>query len=410
MSTDKAIGGRIRTARKMRHLTVQRLANDVGVSIPTLEKYENGSRNPNPAVLVLLAKALDVGVEHLTGQPYLNGTETEDQVHAVIPQLRRIMLAYDSPEDLITGARPLDVLAEEVQQVSKMRQGGQYAPIGPLLPGLLTELTHTALESSGEASERAYWNLAIAYRAANSVAHKLGYHDLSVATIERIAWASERSGDPYMPVMAGYLRLGAMLRQGTWKAATKLATELETTVHGIAGGRWDSTSRGLLGSVALKRAVLRARQGNADAAMREIEDAIEIAEASGNRDGIYYETSFGPSNIRIHEVHIGMDTNSSEWALGRLEAWGREDGMGGAWAPPADVPAERRSHHFIDVAAAQLATGDRRSAFESLQMARHIAPNHTRFHPTTRSTAEALQRADRSDDASVQGFARWAGV
>jgi len=85
MSTDNAIGGRIRTARKMRHLTVQRLAEAVAVSVPTLEKYENGSRNPSPAMLVLLAKALHVGVDHLTGQPYLNGTETEDQVHAVIP-------------------------------------------------------------------------------------------------------------------------------------------------------------------------------------------------------------------------------------------------------------------------------------------------------------------------------------
>jgi transcriptional regulator with XRE-family HTH domain len=407
MTTDKAIGARIRTARKMRHLTVQRLADDVAISVTTLEKYENGTRNPNPAVLVQLARALGVGVEHLNGQPYLNGTETEDQVHAVIPQLRRIMLAYDSPEDLVIGARPIDVLAEEVQQVSKMRQDGQYAPIGPLLPGLLTELTHTALESDGELSERAFWNLALAYRAANSVAHKLGYQDLSIATIERIQWASERSGDPYMPLMAGYLRLGAMLRQGTWKAANLLATDLELKLRGIQGGRWDDTSRGLLGAVVLKRAVLRARQGNADGAMRELEDAAEIAAASGDRDGVFYETSFGPSNIRIHEVHVGMDTNSPGWALDRLTEWG-EGGV--PWSPPVSLPAERRSHHFIDVAAAQLASGDKRQAFASLQTARHVAPNHTRFHPTTRATAEALQRADRNADDSVTGFARWAGV
>lgn len=407
MTTDKAIGSRIRTARKMRHLTVQRLAEAVAISVPTLEKYENGTRNPNPAVLVQLARALDVGVEHLTGQPYLNGTETEDQVHAVIPHLRRIMLAYDAPEDLVIGARPLEVLASEVQQVSKMRQDGQYAPIGPLLPGLLTELTHTALDSRGEVSERAFWNLALAYRAANSVAHKLGYQDLSIATIERVQWAAEHSGDPYMPLMAGYLRLGAMLRQGTWKAANLLAAELEAKLRGIQGAHWDDTSRGLLGAIALKRAVLRARQGNADAAMRELEDAAEIAAASGDRDGVFYETSFGPSNIRIHQVHIGMDTNSPTWALEQLEEWG---GRGRAWEPPADVPAERRSHHFIDVAAAQLASGDRHQAFASLQQARRIAPNHTRFHPTTRATAEALQRADRSADDSVTGFARWAGV
>jgi len=320
------------------------------------------------------------------------------------------MLTYDSPEDLLTAPRPLEVLAEEVQHVSKMRQDGQYAPIGPLLPGLLTELTHTALEREGRESELAFWNLALAYRAANSVAHKLGYQDLSTATIERVAWASERSGDPYMPVMAGYLRLGAMVRQGTWRAAGLLAVELDIKLHQIQGTRWDDASRGLLGAVALKKAVLEARQGRTDAAMRMIEDAIEIAAASGNRDGVHYETSFGPSNIKIHEVHIGMDTNSSQWALDRLTAWGRQEGRDGSWTPPVDLPAERRSHHWIDVAAAQLATGDRHEAFASLQRARHIAPNHTRFHPTTRATAEALQRADRHADDSVTGFARWAGV
>ncbi|MFC1410524.1 helix-turn-helix domain-containing protein [Streptacidiphilus sp. N1-12] len=406
-TTDKAIGARIRTARKMRHRTVEGLASEVAISTSLLEKIERGDRNPTPALIVQLAKALDIGAEHLNGQPYLNGTETEDQVHAVIPQLRRIMLAYDSPEDLVIGVRPLAVLASEVQQVSKMRQDGQYAPIGPLLPGLLNELTHTALETEGDVSERAFWNLALAYRAANSVAHKLGYQDLSIATIERIQWASERSGDPYMPLMAGYLRLGAMLRQGTWKAANLLATELEGKLRSIQGAHWDDTSRGLLGAIVLKRAVMRARQGNADGAMRELEEAAEIAAASGDRDGVFYETSFGPSNLRIHEVHIGMDTNSASWALNRLTDWGDQ---GAAWEPPVDLPAERRSHHFIDLSAAQLATGDRRQALVSLQKARQIAPNHTRFHPSVRSTAEALQRADRHADDSVTGFARWAGV
>jgi transcriptional regulator with XRE-family HTH domain len=410
MSTDNAIGGRIRTARKMRHLTVSGLANLVAISPSLLEKIERGDRNPSPSLVVQIARALDIGPEYLHGQPYLNGTESEDQVHAVIPHLRRMMLSFDSPEDLVIAPRPLPVLAEEVQQVSKMRQDGQYAPIGPLLPGLLTELTHIALDRDGQESQRAYWNLALAYRAANSVAHKLGYQDLSIATIERIAWASDRCGDPYMPIMAGYLRLGAMLRQGTWNAATRLSADLESQLHRIQGARWDDTSRGLLGSIALKRAVLKARQGNPDGAMRDIEDAIEIAEASGNRDGVYYETSFGPSNIRIHEVHVGMDTNSAGWAVRRLEDWGREAGQDGPWVPPADVPAERRSHHFIDVAAAQLAAGDRGEAFVALRTARQIAPNHTRFHPTTRATAEALQRADRHADDSLASFARWAGV
>lgn len=281
-----------------------------------------------------------------------------------------------------------------------MRRDGQYAPMGALLPDLLNELTHVALSSTGHKQEKAFWWLALGYRAANSLAHKLGYHDLSLTAIERVRWAASRSADPYMEFIADYLLLGAMLRQGTWKAATRLMQQLESRIHRLTDGRFDDTSRGLLGSVVLKRAAVEAREGRIDPAMRALEEAEEIAAASRNVDGIYYETSFGPSNIKIHEVYVLRELGDDEGAV--QSAAGFE--------PPEELPGERRSHHFIDLAAAQLATGDKAAAFNSLQRARQIAPNHTRFHPTTRHTAAALVRADRNSHDSIAGFARWSGV
>ncbi len=192
--TTHHVGQRIREVRKIRQLTVRRLAERVTISPSLLQKIEAGTRNPSSGLIARIAKALSVGPDRLTGQPFINGAETEDQVQAVIPELRRILLTYDNPDDLPTAPRPLAVLAAEMDHVTQMRQDGQYVSMGPLLPGLLAELTHVAHTARGEEQQRAYWWLARAYRATNSLAHKLGYHDLSLTAVERVHWAADRSG------------------------------------------------------------------------------------------------------------------------------------------------------------------------------------------------------------------------
>ncbi|WP_344961325.1 helix-turn-helix transcriptional regulator [Streptomyces thioluteus] len=135
-------------------MSVKQLADAVAISISTLQKYENGQRVVPPAMLTHLARALRVGPTHLTGQPYINGAETEEQAQAVIPELRRVLLTYDNPDDLSVPARPLPVLVAETEAVSALRRDSKYVPMGPLLPGLLSELTHTALNGDAAAARR----------------------------------------------------------------------------------------------------------------------------------------------------------------------------------------------------------------------------------------------------------------
>ncbi|MEV3995826.1 helix-turn-helix domain-containing protein [Streptomyces halstedii] len=403
------IGGRIRELRKVRQFSVRQLADRVAISVSLLEKVESGRRTPSPGLVAQLARALSVGPDRITGQPYINGAESEDQVQAVIPELRRILLTYDNPDDLVTSPRPLAVLAAEMDHVAQMRQDGQYVPMGPLLPGLLAELTHVALTARGEDRQRAYWWLARGYRATNSLAHKLGYHDLSLTAVERVHWAADRSGDPLMQVTAAYLKAGAMIRMGAFTSGRRLLEGLVEEVGRLAPEASLSEEQlAVQGAVLLKLAILEARDGRVERAAERLTEA-RVAAGMLRQDTTHYEMSFGPTNVRIHEVAAMIDAGDTEQAVARLREWGVEQDRT-EWELPNGIAAERASHHHIDVAAARLAEGDRAGAFADLAVARGISPIHTRFHPTTRHTAAALVRLDRHADDSIAGFARWAGV
>ncbi|WP_033818877.1 helix-turn-helix domain-containing protein [Kitasatospora sp. MBT63] len=406
----ETIGARIREHRKIRRLSVRELATRVAVSPSAMEKYESGARNPAPGLVVRIARALAVGPERLTGQPYLNGSETEDQAQAVIPELRRIMLTYDSPDDLGAVPRPLSVLGAEMSEVARMRQAGSYVPMGPLLPPLLSELTQVALTTAGREQAQAYLLLATGYRAANSLSHKLGYHDLSLTAIERVRWAADRSGDPLMQVTGAYLKAGAMLRMGSYASARRLLTGLADEVLRLSPEECPTEAHNaVLGALYLKLSILEARDGQPARAAQYLDDARHVAALLRNSDTDHYELSFGPTNLRIHEVAGLIDGGDTEQALARLREWGAEQGAD-EWTLPADLPAERASHHHIDVASAKLARGDRAGSARALRTARRLAPNHTRFHPTTRATAATLVRLDRNPSEDVAELARWAGV
>jgi hypothetical protein len=77
------------------------------------------------------------------------------------------------------------------------------------------------------------------------------------------------------------------------------------------------------------------------------------------------------------------------------------------WKPPADLPAERRSGFYIELARAQLWSGLTDHAFESLKVARQIAPQHTREHPWVREDAATLRRLKRADSETLTQFAEW---
>jgi len=61
----RAIGERIRTARRHRQLTQEQLAHVIGIDRRSVHRYETALRDPALSMLVLIADALDVSLAHL---------------------------------------------------------------------------------------------------------------------------------------------------------------------------------------------------------------------------------------------------------------------------------------------------------------------------------------------------------
>lgn len=147
---------------------------------------------------------------------------------------------------------------------------------------------------------------------------------------------------------------------------------------------------------AIMAARLPGRQGDA---WDHLDQARQTADRIG-RDTNHYGLIFGPANVKIHELATALELDDADEAIRRAEGF----------TPPASLPVERSSHRYIDLARAQLMTGQRDSAFASLKRADSLAPQHTRNHPMARETTASLVRAHRQLPESLRTMARRMGI
>jgi hypothetical protein len=116
----------------------------------------------------------------------------------------------------------------------------------------------------------------------------------------------------------------------------------------------------------MRAAAVVGRAGKADTAVDHLSEARLAAQRAP--DGVYMGTTFGPSSVRIHELAVAVELGSNPAMIQRAANWN----------PPHHLPAERRSHYFIDLARAQLDLGHHEDSYRCLETARQVAPQHTR--------------------------------
>lgn len=405
MHDEQSAGARIATFRKLKGWSQRKLSDRAGVSYSLLTKVEAGHKPATPALISAAARALNIDVSQLTGQPYAPDTPTDEQVFEHIAVLRRELTAYNLPPTQDGRPKPLADLRAAVAELAQLRHGVNLLKLGQKLPAVLQDLRLASHVYEGHDREEVYGLLAETYAAAGQLAYKMGYTDLSSITTDRYQWAAARSGDPLAMHIGEYLRAGELMVAGDTSSASALMDaslgRLEPELGDRHGNGWEPTWA-VWGNLHLKAALVAARSGRPDAKLatwQYFDQAKDAADQIGyDRDD--YRLFFGPTNVDIWSVGLAVELCDDAGAIGKAGSIHLSD----------EAPKERRSHHFIDLARAHVWRNDPAGALQCLFQAREISPQHTRFHPQVRETTHALGRIERRTTASLRSFANWLGI
>jgi len=394
--TDR-VGQRIATTRKSLDLTQQQLADKARVSKSMLSKVESGHAAASNAWLGAVARALGVDVGYLSGQPY-NGTPDNAEIHRTIPGIRRALVQWDLVEPTLDSPRlMLDEIAWDVHVLQRWRHETAYYRIGQALPAILEQLIILTKLADGPERNRAFKLLTSAYRAANTMAHKLGYTDLSLTALERMHWAAAESHDPLLVAIVDYIRAGALTRLGEHDGATRLLTRAIGSIEPLAAK--DETARAVLGCLHMKLISAYGASANSDMANTHLAIAERIAAETGP-DRQVYDTVFGPVNVQLHALSARVDMAQPGQAL---EVARRTH------LPPETVK-ERATYFYTDLARAHLLNGDSDNAVEALYEARSVAPAHFANSSVVRGTIYSLAAQQRRANHGLRSLAHSIGI
>ncbi|MBT2415816.1 helix-turn-helix transcriptional regulator [Streptomyces sp. ISL-12] len=388
--TPREVGQRIATIRRTRRMTQEQLARAAFVARVTIKKIERGERSPSDDTLDAIAAALSVDPSNIV----TGSTRTDSRVHAALPAISAAIAAYDIPADV--RPRPLADLDADATVLAQWRLGAQYARIAERASGLLADALDALHQAAGADRLHAAHILATVTRSADAAAFKFGAHDLSARLVDLMRWAADQTEDPIARATAAYVRTETFFAA---RAHAQGLTALEQALDASPAplGREATAVRGALH---MRAAVIAGRAARADAAALHLAAARHLGDALP--EDAYVGTQFGPDSVRAHEVSVAVSLGQDHLQ--------RAFDVAEEWEPPEHMPAERQSGFWIELARAQVWAGRPDDAFESLKVARSIAPQHTREHPWAREAAATVRRLKRADAESLTSFAEWIGA
>jgi hypothetical protein len=214
--------------------------------------------------------------------------------------------------------------------------------------------------------------------------------------IDLMRWAVPQTEDDLLASVVGYVRGEVFFAARTHEPglrALESAIDAAPSVSGpaVAAAR---------GALHMRAAVMAGRAGRTERAADHLAEARVLAQHTP--EDIYAGTAFGPDSVRIHELSFAVSLQDR--GVDQALAIARE------WAPSRALPPERRSGFYVELARAQAWGNRREDAFESLCVARRIAPQHVRGHAWARETTGTLLRLSRRQDPALTALAEWIGA
>lgn len=278
--------------------------------------------------------------------------------------------------------RNLDELASAVEHASWLRHAGDYAALGPLLPGLLTDAYRLADDGNAQG-----WDLlaTAAYGVASALRQR-GHDALAWTAVQESERAAARA-DSLAPIAAaGFLKSQALAaRPGALGAALSVATDIADRLTS------DARTLGELETVGMLRQQVGFAEtlagGDPQPHLAEAAElAGRLAQAPSGRSTARNRT-FGPANVALWQVSSAVERREPVEALRIAQTLN-----------PDDLPSGvRHAQYFVEVGRAHAMRRDHRAALHALLRGEHAAPQHVRGMAPVRELVGSMLRKARRD-------------
>ncbi|MGH4034357.1 helix-turn-helix domain-containing protein [Actinomycetota bacterium Odt1-20B] len=304
---------------------------------------------------------------------------------------------WDVPLDWETPPRPVSLIRADVNRALEQRRQAEYTKVVRDLPALIDECVHAVHTNSGEGQREAYEALGGTFRCVFTVSWKFGFLDLATVALDCLAWTAPRADEPGLEAMYGFLRAQTTLASGRYDVGMRVVDRALRDLEGQVARR-PAGIEAMPGMLHLRAAVIAGRTKDRNQADARLAEARHLAEQTGELPD--YGVTWGPANVGVHSVAIAAE----------MEEFGQAIELAESVRIPRGWTRSRAGHHWMDLAKAHAWEGNPAEALDALQKARRIAPQQTRYHPTTRETVFALKRRERTRSGSLSQYAEWIGL
>ncbi|MFF5566633.1 helix-turn-helix domain-containing protein [Streptomyces sp. NPDC012623] len=393
------IGDRIRSLREFRDLTQEELAERADIHVDTIRKLEQNVRqSARINTLRALARALDVQLERLVGQPTVT-RELSDEGGLIA--LRDAIQDFTALPGVLADTDledPPDTeeWAASVKAATSHYWAGDYSTLYGMLPLLLRDGRAVARQAD---SECVWQQLALAYQLAASLSAQAGHPDWAFAAVEKQLAAAQRASDPLMEGMGISTLSWVLLRQGRWEDAQDVA-ERKADALEPSFRRATPVQLAVYGNLLVAAATPAARQDRRDDALT----LLTLAESAATRSGPVraYGSAFSVVDVRTQQVNVALA--------------GREPDPSEALRLSDRVTVEditrpvHSAHYRVDVAQAKYQTGDGDGALETLLEVEEDQPEWIKFQTLATTTVREMLEAERRRNSPLRGLAARLGV
>ncbi|AZM53349.1 XRE family transcriptional regulator [Streptomyces sp. WAC 01529] len=383
-------GERIKFYRTRAGKTQAAVAGLVARSEDWLSKVERNVHSID-SLSMLIAIGRELGLDNVADLvgPAIDLSLAGSAEHPSVPMIRRTLntppslLGIGLPGEDLTAAQ----LAERVVEAWGIyeKETERYGPVGAMLPGLLAETYATLRRTTGEDELEATRALVSLLHLHQVFLRRVGERKLSLRAADRAMQIADETGDPALIAAAAWNVCGILTSSGEVGDSLDLARS--TIAHCRPGEDATPEHLSAYGALHLAAVIAAVRDSKAPTAWDLLREADTVAGRLGS-DRNDFHTSFGPTNVSMHGVHLAAEEGDVVEALRLADDVTVPD-------PGGVLPLERTTRYLVEVMHANRVNGDQYATLHMLRQIMEASPEEIKYFPLVREAVQSLLKRPR---------------